>query len=174
MAILNVYRNSYQQSRRWEDIIRKVWNDEAAINRLYCKCNPYNADTIIHSFKMIHSSYSNFNSILVHCFSIDFESVSNMETMVRIINEVLMLYGESFQIIAVLSKKDDRYVAAFVLNAVSYKTGRKFHDNNRAYIELMNHLKNLFQLEIRCSIAEPVLFTDGPAAGNYTNILGKE
>ena len=172
MPTLVVNRNTYQQSKRWEEIIKSIWNQDEVSCRMYYGCNPYQAEAIVTSFRMVHGAYQTRSLIRIHCFSIIFDYLTMEEDAKEVMVAIMNYFSPFFQNICVLKKGESgRYEATFVVNAVSYRDGRKFHDNNKAYIYLKNHLERFLKSRISIRISDQTLFSDDSHSRNYTKIL---
>lgn len=172
MATLIVYRNSYQQSKRWEEIIMRVWNQNDIMYRIWYGCNTLSAESIVNSFEIIHRVYQKGSLIKVHCCSIVFDYLTNKEDVKAVMMDIMNWFSPSFQIIGVMTKrKDGKYEATFIINAVSYRNGHMFHDNNTSYIHLKTYLEDLFQTKMSFCLSDQTLFSDDSHVGNYTNII---
>ncbi|MBE5879074.1 MAG: hypothetical protein E7288_03745 [Lachnospiraceae bacterium] len=158
MAVIRVIRNKRQRQGYMKKLINDVWNRPDTI----CRWGGYLDDSgaIISSFEMVQRAYGSL-AIPVHCFQLIFEPGTNIQMAQTFVGTVVQYLNSEYQTIAVLDHNNDGLLeATFVLNAVSYKNGSVFHDNNHTYLQLQKTLESLSGQKWVFEAGDSVFFTN--------------
>lgn len=104
-------------------------------------------ETIYQAFSMVASAYGKYGSgIQSHMLQVVLEKdeIKDMYQVFGIFEQIQYYIGSEFQVVVGISEYDDAYVGTYLFNSISYKTGRKFVDNNAA----LNNMKNWMETEL--------------------------
>ncbi len=168
MAVIRVIRNKRQRKGYMKDLINSVWNRPDTI----CRWGGYldDAGAIISAFEMVQRAYGSL-AIPVHCFQLVLEPGTNIQMAQEFVSTVVQFLTSEYQTVAALDYNNEGLLeATFVLNAVSYKNGSVFHDNNHTYFQLQKTLENLSGQKWIFEAGESVFFMNQDDNERYQNL----
>ena len=170
MGYLRVFRANHQSLNNMKGIIECIWeNIDNVVDKWTRGVSDNNVVDIYNSFQLAQRAAGKQSFVKVHCFSVDFEDITDELLVRQVVDDVLATIASTFQVIAVLYiNKYGNYECVFLLNAISYITYRNFHDNNRTYIDMIRYLNNITGIEWEVDVSENVLFkNDGNDVERY-------
>ena len=168
MAVIRVIRNKRQRKGYMKDLINSVWNRPDTI----CRWGGYleDAGAIISAFEMVQRAYGSL-TIPVHCFQLVLEPGTNIQMAQGFVSTVVQFLNSEYQTVAALDYNSEGLLeATFVLNAVSYKNGSVFHDNNHSYFQLQKNLENLSGQKWIFEAGESVFFMNQDDNERYQDL----
>ena len=168
MAVFNVPRAGRQNENYTENLIENMFYDERCEFKQgfgVCDSSP---EMMVHSFEAIRQTYCKINMLKTHYFELFIEYEIGL-CAVKMIAEMIGrgLYNSGFQSFVTAIDTGDRYLISVALNAVSFKDGELFHDNNACYLEIYQFLCNLLPGGICIGVTENTFFNPGKREGNY-------
>ena len=167
MAVIRVIRNKRQRKGYMKNLIKSIWNRLDTI----CRWGYLDdAGAIISAFEMVQRAYGSL-AIPVHCFQLVLEPGTSIQMAQEFVSMVVQFLNNEYQTVAVLDYNNERLLeATFVLNAVSYKSGSVFHDNNQTYLQLQKILESLSGKKWIFEAEESVFFTNQDDSECYQDL----
>jgi len=162
MVEFNVFRNGRSSDTDVHKMIEKVWNESEneVVDKYTRGVVADTSKSIYDSFLMVQEAIGGSLNVKAHCCELHFSKEEKVNTALGVSKKFLDYLGEEYQGIAVSREDADGIRTKFIINAVSYQTGKKFTDNNHAYIRLAKVVKELCGEQMTFQMAEPVLFTN--------------
>ena len=159
MMEFNVYREQIRNRSELENFISMCWNTDKIKYRGGYGVIMRSVESIVDGFEMTHRTFSKNISLLVHCFSIAFDQGMSEDYVMNVAEQVKSYLLQIYQLIYLITERaDGRIEVVFILNSVSYATGKNFFDNNKAYILLREKLKEITGIMCSIKFGENVLF----------------
>lgn len=171
MAIFKVIRNRRQDTDFMKNTIQSFWENPRTIAKFSPNVLGTSSESICNLFSMTQSAWGKIPLVKIHCFILDFCEVRDETKIMGLISSVLQYFATDYQIISTLYRNiQGNYEAAFIINAVSYKTGRCFHDNNQMYQNLLPQLRDMSQIDWNITADDSLFFkNDGNHQECYKN-----
>ncbi|MBQ3545382.1 MAG: hypothetical protein IJA34_10425 [Lachnospiraceae bacterium] len=168
MAVFNVPRAGRQDENYTKNLIENMFYDERCEYKQGFGICCSSAEMIVYSFEAIRQTYCKINTVKIHYFELFIEyeiGLTSVKKMAEMIGRELYNYG--FQSFVTAIDTGDRYLISVALNAVSFKDGELFHDNNACYLEIYQFLCNLLPGGICIEVTENTFFSPERRDGNY-------
>ncbi|SEW20135.1 hypothetical protein [[Clostridium] fimetarium] len=163
----NVYREQIRNRSELESFISLCWNSDKIKYRGGYGVITRSVESIVGGFEMTHRTFCKNISLLVHCFSITFDQGMSEAFVVNVAEQIKVYLSQNYQLIYLITENTDgRKETVFILNSVSYATGKNFCDNNKAYILLREKLKEITGIVCNIKFGQNVFFK---AAGSNMN-----
>ena len=170
MARFNVPRAGRNQKEYEIKLITSMLNDERYVFRMGYGVFDMDTRTIINSFESVRSTYYKINQIKVHCIEIYIELNTKLSFVVEMADWLgRFLFGNGFQSYITVIRTENEYIIILALNAVSFKTGRLFRDNNACYYELYQIIRKKFETSLQIDVTENTFFDPEKPEGNYAH-----
>lgn len=175
MPIFNTPRENRTQKDYMEQLVNRVWNTPLPV--LYKAGYGVimnTAESVLDSFCMVQNANQKLIKVKVHCMEMFVEPDKQPETVVYLADCMgKYFFACGFQNFITVMQLKEGYLIECIVNAVSYRDGAVFHDNNRCYQSVLNHLRTLMPENWRLKVADSVLFAPEELKRNYTEgILG--
>ncbi|MGN1193480.1 MAG: hypothetical protein ACI4S0_12505 [Dorea sp.] len=159
MAVFKVMRNHRQDADFMKNTIQSLWNNPCTIAKFSPNVLGTSSESICNLFSMTQSAWGKYPLVKIHCFMLDFGEIRDEAKITGLIYRVLQYFMAEYQIICTLyTNRQGNYEAAFIINAVSYRTGRCFHDNNQTYHDLLPQLRDMSQIDWRITADDGLFF----------------
>lgn len=160
MAELKVYRNKRSTNEDMEKLITYVWEEEQGniIDKSSKGVATATSKAICDSFLLVQEARGGCNNVKMHCCEIEFDEGVEKDKVKEVVGSVRDYIGNDYQCIAVTREDNNIIKACFVINAVSFNTGKKFSDNNAAYIKAASMIKAACGSDVTLKLDDSVLF----------------
>lgn len=168
MAIFNVPRAGRKNADYAEKLVRNMFMDERKIFNLGFGVASDSPELIIDSFESVRNTYCKVNPIKVHYMEIYIAYEQGKIALPIISNEVAKyLYDKGFQSYISVTDTGSAYLIAIAVNAVSFKTGELFKDNNAHYQEIFKYLRGMVPVKWDLQASDNTFFDPERRDGNY-------
>ena len=155
--VLTIYRTGRTTLAGMERVIGEIWE---APENIYCEEFGVLATTeaIIQGFNMVNNAFCPSGSVLFHLFEITSSILDDRQMMLVLAHQLAEYLSNRFQVITVVKQCRNVYKVIVLLNAVSYQDGKKFHDNNNSYINIVALIEKITGRECRINACTGGLF----------------
>lgn len=170
MPIFNTPRARRNQEGYMENLIERMYIDERTLDKQgygVCDLSP---EIIAVTFDNVRNGFGKDNKVKVHYLEIYVELEFGDEKAMEISRFVGdYFYAQGFLTFINTMEMNNHYLIAIALNAVSYKTGQCFQDNNAQYVNLYQILKQVFPADWKLGVDNCVFFDPKHGKGNYVH-----
>lgn len=160
MIELIVYRNNRKNEADVQEMISYVWESrpDNVVDRNSRGVVTASADSISDCFLMVQEAKGGCLNVKAHHCELRYGENVGQELAVGACEKILDYLGKDYQTVAVTRKDGDYFKTDFVINAYSYKSNRKFKDNNNGYITLGQIIKSACGERVSFKMGDSVLF----------------
>lgn len=170
MAVFNVARAGRNQEGYMEQLINNMYHHPMQIFQQGYGVYDLSAEGIIYSFNAVRSEYCKVNLIKVHSLEITLKSNVEREMVIAIADRLgRVLYNKGFQsfVCAIIVPKG--YTISAAVNAVSYRNGQLFYDNNTFLGQVYRSILEIVPVDMRMDISDNSFFDPEVMDGNYVH-----
>lgn len=168
MPIFNTPRAGRNQKGYMETLIEKMCVDERVLDKQGYGVVDVSPGVITATFDNVRNGFGKDNKVKVHYLEIYVElefGIDKAMEISRFIGDYF--YDQGFLAFINTMVLNNYYLIAVAINAVSYKTGQCFADNNAQYANLYKVLKRVFPADWKLDVENCVFFNPKDGKGNY-------
>ncbi len=136
---IRIYRAGRSSRQEMMENLQRLWGQCQLMYPLYMYVGP---ESIYVRYRDTAESYGLYSGILYHAIGLIFSPMDSEDTINMGINAMINYLKDDYQVTVFYRYLQDKQCpeVLFIINAVSYRTGRKWHDNNSTLEELYAYL----------------------------------
>lgn len=170
MAIFNVPRAGRRQSNYMERLIGNMYDDTRSFFKQGYGICDLSSSAIICSFYSVRNTYYKVNPIKIHYMELFVEYEVKKPDVLTVADCMgRFLFECGYQAFVSVIDIGNQYLIAVVVNAVSYRDGSVFYDNNTCYLELYQVICRILPYGCNVKCTENTFFDSDKREGNYVH-----
>lgn len=161
MVIINIPRMGYQEEEMLVKVLHRIWNMDGKIKMKFGGCMDVHPESVHEAFQMAWRAFGRIPFVKFHCLDVFLEEDVTEREALCLTDVICNLLMENFQFVCALCRQEGAHRLVFLINSVSYRSGRSFHGNNRAYMEIKEMIDRAFGSRHEVVLGDSVLYQNG-------------